>query len=139
MQQALMIVAAVFLLSACKSTDKIAVDARLLEPSEQNVQAIQDAIAPFFNGSRIPLAYDVFTRSSELVIDQRRILDRAGNVINGKDITLPGDGNVSAQRFLLKISQTNDMNEGCFLVHEASGMTINLALLECVPAEERDI
>lgn len=131
MKKALGILTVVTLLGACKSTEHVPTNAILSEALDKNVEAIQDAIAPFFNGARIPLAYDVFTRSSQLVIDKRTVLDNAGNVINGKDITLPGDGSASGQRFFLKSANTQ-----CFLVHEASGARLDLALVNCVPVTD---
>jgi hypothetical protein len=131
MKKTLGILTIVTLLGACKSTEQMTNDAMLSQALDKNVEAIQDAIAPFFNGARIPLAFDVFTRSSELVIDKRTVLDKAGNVINGKDIRLPGDGSASGQRFLLKSSNTH-----CFLVHEASGARLDLELVNCVPVTD---
>jgi hypothetical protein len=131
MKKSLGILTIATLLSACNSTEQMSTNAMLSQALDENVEAIQDAIAPFFNGARIPLAYDVFTRSSELVIDKRSVLDNAGNVINGKDIRLPGDGSASGQRFLLKSSNTQ-----CFLVHEASGARLDLKLVNCKPVTD---
>jgi hypothetical protein len=114
------------LLSACKSTGQNVFNARLSQVSGENVEAIQKAIAPFFHGAEIPLAYDVFTRSSELLIDKRTVLDRAGNVVNAKDISLPGDGSALGQRFFLKSESGT-----CFLLHEDSGVKIAISLQYC--------
>jgi hypothetical protein len=117
----------VFLLSACNSTSEEFKDARFSQANPQNVEAVQNAIAPFFNGAQIQLADDVFTRSSVLLIDKAGKVDRYGNVINGRDMTRPGQGETGAERFYLKT-----LNNECFILHDESGERIMLSGLNCV-------
>jgi hypothetical protein len=119
------VLASALLLSGCYSTAAPLQDARLTQSSAQNVQAIQQAIAPFFNGMTIQLAHDVFTRSSELVIDSGSALDKRGQVINDRDISSPIGGG-SGQRFFLKTD-----GENCALLHQPSDSLIMLPQVNC--------
>jgi len=120
------VLASALLFSGCYSTAVPLQDARFAQPSAQNVQAVQQAIAPFFNGMTIQLAHDVFTRSSELVIDSGSALDKRGQVINDKNISPPIDRSGSGQRFFLKSDGKN-----CALLHEQSDNLIMLPQVSC--------
>lgn len=117
----------VFLLVGCMLSEGHMQDALFVEPEADNVKAVQQALSPFFNGATVQIADDVFTRSSSLVIDKRGMLSRQGQIINSKDVSLPGDGSASGQRFYLKTNRKD-----CFLLHERSGEQVLLPGLRCL-------
>ncbi|MFC4699912.1 hypothetical protein ACFO4O_07085 [Glaciecola siphonariae] len=93
------------------------VDARFVEQDASNVVAVQDAIAPLFNGQKIRLADDVFMKRSDVVLSSQNRLNNRGQAINDRDVPRIEDGKLvgSGQRFYLKKYEGR-----CALLHEQS-------------------
>lgn len=115
-------------LAGCQMTEAASENALLTTPDEQVLSKIQEAIAPYFNGQRIPLSPSTFTRSPELIIDQQR-LDNQGNAKNDMDVTRPTEG--SGVRFWLKKQGTD-----CYIEHEKSGQRVSLSNVDCYNSKE---
>lgn len=109
--------------TACHTTVSAQGDALLVSPSREELSVIEDAIAQFYSGKRIPLSTSTFTNSSALVIDLNRLNDR-GQPKNDMDATRPTTP--QGQRFWLK-----KQGEQCLLVHEQTNKNVPLPGVNC--------
>ncbi|WP_209327662.1 hypothetical protein [Pseudoalteromonas sp. PA2MD11] len=94
--------------------------ARLTEPQSE---LIAQGIARLMHSKPIAVADDAFMNTSVLVTDSMNVMDGQGNLIMGKQLSMP-------ERFELLIK-----NQICFVRHLDSKATEPLPLVKCKPVD----
>ena len=94
--------------------------ARLTEPQSE---LIAQGIARLMHCKPIAVADDAFMNTSVLVTDSMNVMDGQGNLIMGKQLSMP-------ERFELLIK-----NQICFVRHLDSKATEPLPLVKCKPVD----
>ena len=94
----------------------------LIQPSAATTQVLNGAVSRALNGTKVMLARDVLTQSSELKIERMAQDTALTQGLNGGLMGTP-----QVYRFLLKM----DASGGCYLIYQKNGQKYPLDGVSC--------
>lgn len=116
------------LLAACGSLAAAGPDqpALMVDVTPDATEQLQRALVEANDGAPVTVADDVFTRSSQLALEQGRLADGPGRPLTGRDLGAP------------KIFSLVKNDRGCWLLREADGERWLLNKVSCIPENGRE-
>jgi hypothetical protein len=93
----------------------------IVNPTPESHAELERVVSDMLFGAKVTLSKDVFTESSVLVVERRRIEGLGHPPLTGRDLGRP-------ERFRLLTDGTT-----CVLTHESNGARYELPLTDCGP------